>query len=221
MAKISAAGAAKYGKIAGRHGILGVADEAMGDIFATGLAGVSGAFSGLMNKPLSVANKGIVGGSLHAMGHGLGKSVNVASKPLRWGAKTLTKNTPAELSHMGSFFNDKMSGSGSGIRDFFFEHVGSDAGPNSIAGWRAKKRTSALVLGGAAAYGTAGAFSDTAYQHGMATAVNGATAMEGVSNAPGTINQNFSPGARPSIEDHGATGELPLALHHYRGGGYL
>lgn len=197
-----------------RFGVLGVLDEAMAKTIQPVFGVVTGTASGLMGKGLNLTNASGLSKITHTLGWGAGRVSVGITKPLFKTGGSALKNTGADLVN----WSRRAGNFGRKVADFGFEKT-TEGGMNSLLGYRAKKRTARVLMAGAVGIGVTSGMGEARYNTGLKTAVNGIMNTQGVAITPGSVNPSYTPVKR--VNNHGATGELPLALHRQRNTGYL
>lgn len=202
--------------------VLGTINGTVGGVFHTVTGVMSGAWHGISGNELKLTNKGLFDKLTRTLGYGVGKTLNVTvGKPTVGAAWYLTKNTPKDIVKWSSRFGKF----GTGVRDTFLKKATDEeikAGEH-LFGYKARALTPLALTGGAIGMGIADGAGEYNYNLGLQTAVNGIMDTEGVEVVPGSINPTYTPitPRGKHVSNHGATGELPLALHKQRTSGYL
>lgn len=207
----------KAGRLAeagARYSVPGLLDEAMGQVFETGMkgiwGGVTGLADGLMGKGLNLTNTSILGGALKTVGWGATRAATTIAKPIGWAAGQLIKNTPADAMHLAKV--------GKGIFNMGFKKTTRE-GIGVLGKHEARIATPWLLTAGAVGIGVASSAKEERFNLGLRTAVNGIMDTEGVSLTPGMVNPSYTPISRgKAINTHGADGDLVGALHRGRNG---
>lgn len=207
-----------------KNPILGGANSVIGGTFHGVQGVISGAWTGLRGGKLKLSNVGITGKVTRALGYAAGKPLNVfVGRPAVSVVGELTKNTPADFMKWTNRFGKL----GHGVRDTLLRKATKEeieSGEGVLFGYKARALTPLVLTGGALAYGIAQGAGEADYNLGLQTTVNGIMDTEGVEVTPGSINPTYTP-VHPhkgkQVSSHGATGELPLALHKQRTSGYL
>lgn len=213
LGKIMGSKAGRLVEAGARYSVPGLLDEAMGQVFETGMkgiwGGVTGLADGLMGKGLNLTNTSLLGGALKTVGWGATTAATTIAKPIGWAAGRLIKNTPADAAHWAKV--------GKGIFNMGFKKT-SRQGIGVLGGHEARMATPWLLTAGAVGIGAASSAKDERFNLGLRTAVNGIMDTEGVSLTPGMVNPSYTPIKGKPINNHGATGDLVGALHRGRNG---
>ena len=202
--------------------VLGGSDALMRGVFHTGQGVVSGLWSGLSGKGLKLSNVGTYDKLTRTLGYSVGKTLNVTvGRPVVSTAWYLTKNTPKDFVK----WSNRIGAVGRGTRDTFFKKATKEEIENGaegvMFGYKARAGTPLALTAGAIGIGVAQGAGEADYNLGLRTAVNGVMDSEGVAITPGSINPSYTPVHGRGVSNHGATGELPLALHKQRTSGFL
>lgn len=204
-----------------KNPILGGFNGGFIGIMHTGQGLISGAWTGLRGGKLKLTNVGAFDKLTKTLGFGIGKTVNATvGRPVVKVAATLTKNTPKDFVQWANRVNNL----GTGVKNTFFKKATKEeieAGEHTLFGYKTRALTPMALTVGAAGYGIAEGAGEADYNLGLQTVVNGMMDTEGVVTTPGAINPTYTPVNRHGVNNHGATGELPLALHKQRTSGYL
>lgn len=202
--------------------VLGTMNGVLGGTFHAAQGVMSGAWKGISGAELKLTNKGLFDKLTNTLGYGVGKTLNVTvGKPAVSAAWYLTKNTPKDFIKWSNRFGKL----GTGVRDTFLKKATDEeiAAGEHLFGYKARALTPLALTAGAIGIGVAEGAGDYNYNLGLQTAVNGVMDTEGVEVVPGSINPTYTPVTPKGrhVNNHGATGELPLALHKQRTSGYL